>query len=100
MTKPLTYIASRKGLTIGGAIAIGMMLSGCMSPEQKKQVHLMEDRDACSSMGAAYGSSAYTKCMLQQQQRRDEAHTRYLEQANLGYEMAHTAQKMREKAED
>ena len=51
-------------------------------------------------MGATYGSPAYTKCMLQQQERRDDEMLKFTQQAYLNQEMARTAQEMRDRRRD
>ncbi|MBL0935416.1 MAG: hypothetical protein IBJ07_11785 [Rhizobiaceae bacterium] len=71
-------------------------LSGCVSPEQQRQADLYADQGTCAQMGARYGSPAHTNCMLQQQQRRDEEHTRFMQEAYLASEMARNAQEMRD----
>lgn len=90
----------RAGLTFGSAVAFALLLSGCVSPEQERQANLYTDQSTCASMGARYGSPAHTRCMLQQQQRRDEEHTRFLQEARLASEMARNAQEMREMQQD
>lgn len=63
-------------------------------------VNLNEDQGTCSSMGARYGSSANTQCMLQQQQRRDQQSLLFLEQARIHSEMDRNAQEMRNDRRD
>ncbi|MZQ89259.1 hypothetical protein GVY41_09160 [Frigidibacter albus] len=67
-----------------------------MSPAQQTAVNAQEDQGACSTMGARYGSPAHTRCMMQQQERRDQEHLLFLEQARINSELALNAQKMRE----
>lgn len=80
-------------------IMLVVALSGCVSPEQQRQADLYADQGTCAQMGARYGSPAHTSCMLQQQQRRDEEHTRFMQEAYLASEMARNAQKMRDRQE-
>lgn len=76
-----------------------VVLTGCVSPEQQRQADLYADQGTCAQMGARYGSPAHTNCMLQQQQRRDEEHTRFMQEAYLASEMARNAQEMRDRQE-
>lgn len=96
----LTPSIRRAGASFAGAVALAIALSGCVSPEQQRQADLYADQGTCAEMGARYGSSAHTSCMLQQQQRRDEEHTRFMQEAYLASEMARNAQEMRESQRD
>jgi hypothetical protein len=87
---------NRPAFSIGGLGMLAIALTGCMSPEQERLVNLNEDRGACFSMGARYGSSAHTECMLRQQERRDNEGLRLAEQARIHSEIARNAQEMRE----
>lgn len=78
------------GMTFAGLL----ILTGCQTPEQERYA----DLDACSAMGAHYGSSSHTGCMLQQQQRRDDAQLRTLEAARLSQVMAEDARRQRERS--
>ncbi|MEH6719887.1 MAG: hypothetical protein V7704_13475 [Aurantimonas endophytica] len=71
-------------------------LAGCVSPQEQ----LAQDQGTCANMGATYGSPAHTRCMLQQQQRRDDEMLRFTQQAYLNQEMARTAQEMRDRRRD
>ena len=90
----------RAGMTFGGVVALGILLSGCVSPEQQRQVNLTQDQNVCADMGARYGSPAHTRCMMQQQQRRDDEYTRLVQQAHLNSEIARNAQEMRDRQAD
>lgn len=70
-----------------------LILTGCQTPEQERYA----DFDTCSGMGARYGSSSHTACMLQQQQRRDDAQLRALESARLSQIMAEDARLQHER---
>lgn len=100
MAPKLRSVTSRAGMSFGSAVALGILLSGCVSPEQQRQVNLVEDRNVCADMGARYGSPAHTRCMLQQQQRRDDEYTRFVQQAHLNSEIARNAQEMRDRQAD
>jgi hypothetical protein len=80
--------------------AIMAALSGCVSPAQQSIADTQQDQSVCAAMGASYGSTAHTQCMLQQQQRRDQAQLILLEQARISYETAQTAQEMRDRRAD
>ena len=82
-----------RGLMVGGALLVAMTLSACVSPEQAHN----DDRNTCSSMGAPYGSRAYTDCMLRQQQRGDEKMLILLEEQRMHQELGRPA---REKLEE
>ena len=88
--------SSRHAFSIGGIGMLAIALTGCMSPEQERMVNLNEDQESCSSMGARYGTSAHTECMLRQQERRDNEGLRLAEQARIHSEIARNAQEMRE----
>ncbi len=70
-----------------------LILTGCQTPEQERYA----DLDTCSAMGARYASSSHTGCMLQQQQRRDDAQLRTLEAARLSQVMAEDARRQHER---
>lgn len=80
----------------GVVVLLVAALGGCVSPAQQTALNAQEDRQTCAAMGAGYGSNAHTQCMLQQQQRRDNEHLIFMEQARIGQEMAQTAREMRE----
>ncbi len=80
--------------TLGGLLII---LGGCVTPEQQALANQTEDQAACASMGADFGSPSFTRCMLQQQARRDEEHLRFLKEAEINSKLARDAQIMREK---
>jgi hypothetical protein len=63
-----------------------------MSGAERRQVNLQADTDTCQSFGASYGSPAYTKCMLDQQHRRDSAQRESLERTRLTTQIAKDAQ--------
>jgi hypothetical protein len=79
----------RRYCSIGGVILGLITLSACQTPEQERY----SDMDTCSGMGARYGSSPHTACMLQQQQRRDDSHLRFLQEARLSQRMAEDARR-------
>lgn len=92
--------AARSAFAVAGLGLLALTMAGCVSPEQQRMAELSEDQGTCSSMGARYGSPAHTQCMLQQQQRRDEEHLLFLEQARISQEMARDAQEMRDRRRD
>lgn len=87
----------RAALPLGAAGLLALMLAGCVTPAQQNAANVQEDQGTCASMGARYGTQAHTDCMLQQQQRRDQEHMQFLEQARINSEMALNAQKMRDR---
>jgi hypothetical protein len=87
---------SRSAFSIGGIGMLAIALTGCLSPEQERLANLDDDQRSCSSMGARYGTSAHTECMLRQQERRDTESLRFAEQARIHSEIARNAQEMRE----
>ncbi len=99
MTTPF-FPVRRAGPSLAGAMALTIILGGCVSPDQQRQADLYADQGTCAQMGAQYGSPAHTNCMLQQQRRRDEEHTRFMQEAYLASEMARNAQEMRDRQED
>ncbi|MBD9626347.1 hypothetical protein IB279_25700 [Ensifer sp. ENS06] len=70
-------------LSIGSVVFLAFALTGCMSVEEQRRANLYEDEGTCSDFGTRYGSQAYTQCMLQQQQRRDQAQLLAAEQARI-----------------
>ncbi|MQY45857.1 hypothetical protein GAO09_07270 [Rhizobiales bacterium RZME27] len=80
-------------LCAGTMFAGLLILTGCQTPEQERYA----DQDTCAGMGARYGSSSHTGCMLQQQQRRDDAQLRTLESARLSQIMAEDARRQHER---
>lgn len=83
----------RKSMHLAGAAVIALTLAACQTPQQE----MYADQDTCANMGARFGSSAHTSCMLQQQQRRDQAHLLFLEEARINAELARNAQEMRDR---
>lgn len=83
----------RRRLYVGTIFTGLLILTGCQTPEQERYA----DLDTCSSMGARYGSSSHTGCMLQQQQRRDDAHLRFLQEARISQKMAEDARREHER---
>lgn len=89
----MNYRVARSALLMGSAFMIAVTLSACVSPEEERYA----DQDTCSAMGARYGSSTNTQCMLQQQQRRDQKNLMFLEEARIHSELARNAQEMRDR---
>lgn len=86
----------RNALLPGMAGLLAVTLAGCMSPAQETAANAQQDREVCASMGASFGTPAHTQCMLRQQQRRDQEHLIFMEQARIAQEMARDAQEMRQ----
>lgn len=83
-----------RGFLTVGIVSLGLLtLSACQTPEQERYA----DHDTCSSMGTRYGSSSHTGCMLQQQQRRDDSHLRFMQEARLAQKMADDAREGHER---
>lgn len=51
---------ARRAVSIAGLGLLALTMAGCVSPEQQRVADLGEDQQTCSSMGARYGSPAYT----------------------------------------
>jgi hypothetical protein len=81
-----------RSLSIAGAMMIAMTLSTGATAQKRNS-----DQRTCASMGASYGSPAYTACMLEQQQRRDQKMSVFLEQQLMHQELGRPA---REKLEE
>ncbi len=96
MIKPVDQSRRRNALSLGLAGLFAMTLAGCVTPAQESAANSQLDRQACAAMGASYGTRAHTDCMLQQQQRRDQEHLLFMEQARIAQEMAQRAQEMRQ----
>lgn len=77
-------------------LAIG--LAACVSGADRAQANLHTDAGTCQSFGAAYGSPAYSRCMLEQQRRRDAAQRESLERTRLTSQIAKDAQIMSDRA--
>lgn len=65
-----------------------LTLAACQTTEQQRYA----DHQTCYGMGTTAGTSGHTACMLQQQQRRDEANLRRLEETRLSYEISNQVQ--------
>lgn len=91
------FLRSRKTFLAGALGGLLIVLGGCVTPEQQALANQSEDQSVCAGMGAPFGSPSYTRCMLQQQERRDEAHLRFLKEAEINSKLARDAQIMREK---
>lgn len=73
---------------ISSVTVMALLLTGCMSAEERRYMNLQQDGRTCSSFGAGYGSHAHTQCMLSQQQRRDQQQLMNAEQARIASETA------------
>ncbi len=84
-----------RAATIIGAMVMGLTFSSSATAGER------DDQRTCASMGAPYGSPAYTNCMLQQQQRGDEKMLNFLAEQRmhqeLGREARETLQRKRER---
>jgi hypothetical protein len=93
MKNSIRHECGRRFLSVS-VVYFGLLaLNACQTPEQERYA----DHDACSSMGTRYGSSSHTGCMLQQQQRRDDSHLRFMQEARLAQKMADDARESRER---
>jgi hypothetical protein len=93
MSKLETLVSAPHRVMVGVVILGLVALTGCQTPEQQRYA----DLDTCSSMGANYGSSSHTACMLQQQQRHDDAQLRTLQEARLAQKLADDAREAQER---
>jgi hypothetical protein len=82
-TQPFTW----RRLYIGGASVVGLTLSVSAAAEPERD----KDQSACAGVGAPYGSPSYSGCMLQQQQRRDQKMSAFLEQQLMHQELGRPA---------
>ncbi|MGN6825861.1 hypothetical protein [Paucibacter sp. M5-1] len=92
-------IAQRPLLTLGLAALIGVGLSACTSPEQRRHANLSQDSSTCADFGASPGSQAYTECMLAQQNRRDGKQREAMERAALATQMSKDSLEISRKVE-
>ncbi len=98
MRKRLKMTSSQKlpstwhRFAIGSALVVAVTLGGSATAGSKRD----KDQNTCASMGAPHGSPSYTECMLQQQQRRDQKMSIFLEQQLMHQELGRPA---REKLE-
>lgn len=84
----------RSAITIFSVALLGIVLSGCVSSEERRYA----DANTCRSFGASYGSPTYTNCMLEQQRRRDTQQLESLERTRLTTAIARDAQVMADRA--
>lgn len=78
-----------RALAIASAMITGLTLStGAIAGQRDK------DRETCASMGAPFGSPAYTNCMLQQQQRGDDKMLNFLAEQRMHQELGRPAREM------
>ena len=83
------------GLLRYGAMAIVGAVSASATAGDRS-----DDQQTCAGMGARPGSSSFTGCMLQQQQRRDNKMALFLEEQRLHQELGRPArEKLQEKRE-
>lgn len=89
----LSATGFKRSVHVAFAAILVVTLAACQTPQQE----LYADQDTCANMGARFGSPSHTACMLQQQQRRDQAHLLFLEEARINSELARNAQEMRDR---
>jgi len=96
MTNAIAQPFTWRSFSVGSALVLALTISGSATAGQK----LDKDRDTCAAMGAPYGSPSYTGCMLQQQQRRDQKMSNFLDQQLMHQELGRPArEKLAEKRE-
>lgn len=87
---------TRRSISICGALMIAATLSACGTTGQEQNA----DQHACAGMGARYGSPAFTGCMLQQQERRDNKMALFLAEQRMHQELGRPArEKLEQKRE-
>lgn len=99
----MTHLTRGLPFSPAGAVtftAVMPALGDCVSPAEQSIADTQQDQSVCAAMGASYESAAHSQCMLQQQQRRDQAQLILLEQARISYETDQTAQDMRDRRID
>jgi hypothetical protein len=79
---------------IGSVTVMALLLTGCMSTEERRYVNLRDDGRTCAEFGAGYGSRGHTQCMLSQQQRRDQEQLLNMERARISSETARNNMEM------
>jgi hypothetical protein len=79
---------ARTSFLIGSAMLFVAALTGCMSAEEQRRADVYTDGGTCSDFGAGYGSRSHTRCMLQQQRRRDHEQVLNMERARISAETA------------
>ncbi|WP_061933259.1 hypothetical protein [Aureimonas sp. AU22] len=88
MKTPTPTPPVRTALSLAGLLGAALTLAGCMSSEEMRRANLAEDTGTCSDFGARYGSREHTRCMLQQQERRDGEQLIAMEKARISSETA------------
>ncbi|SAI74412.1 Uncharacterised protein [Bordetella ansorpii] len=86
-TFPSKTIA-RLCLSAAAASLATAMMAGCVSAGEQRRADLDQDRGTCADYGAQPGSAGYTRCMLQQQQRRDHEQLLNAERGRISAETA------------
>ena len=82
-----------RNLAIGATMMVAMTLSSGATAKKRDK-----DQATCATMGAHRGSPAYTDCMLQQQRRRDQKMSTFLDQQLMHQELGRPArEKLAEK---
>ena len=67
-----SHKAARHAILMTAALAFGGALAGCETTEQLRQADLDQDRRTCADFGALPGSAQHARCMMSQQERRDD----------------------------
>ncbi len=82
-----------RSLSIGVAMIVAMTLSSEATAQKRNK-----DQATCATMGATRESPRYTDCMLQQQRRRDQKMSIFLDQQLMHQELGRPArEKLAEK---
>lgn len=82
-----------RSLSIGGAMIVALTFSSDAMAQKRNK-----DQVTCAGMGAHPGTPDYTGCMLQQQRRRDQQMSTFLEQQLMHQELGRPArEKLAEK---
>lgn len=60
-------------MLLAASLAILTSLTACQTTQERERAARYDDSQTCIEFGAERGTSEYTSCMLQQQERRDNA---------------------------
>lgn len=94
------YNSARMRQALLSLCAAAVVTAGIASPEANAQSRRQQRDDArtCANFGNRYGTPAYSKCMLDQQRRRDFKERDTLEKMALTSQIAREGQIMAERA--
>jgi len=92
------HLAGKRFALLSFGLMAFAALGFAESPANAQSRKQREDARTCASFGAQFGTPAYSDCMLEQQQRRDQKQRETLEQMALTSQIAKDGQIMAERA--